>query len=73
MAPETADAAIRDFIKEIRTRLDQAAAVARAAEACVEAGSPEQAVTIVLDVEQQLYEATTLLNAASLINRLADA
>jgi hypothetical protein len=26
---------------------------------------------VVLDVEQLLYEATTLLNAASLINRIA--
>ena len=41
------------------------AAVARAAEASVEAGSLAQAVTIVLDAEQPLYQATTLLNAAA--------
>jgi hypothetical protein len=33
------------------------------------AGHPDQAVTIILDIEQPLYETTTFLNAASLINR----
>jgi len=31
----------------------------------------EKAVEITLDIEQPLYEATTLLNAVSLINRIA--
>ena len=70
MPQETTDAMIRHFIKEIRDRLDHAAAVANAAEACIEAGSPAQALIIVLDVEQQIYEANTLLNAASLINSI---
>ena len=67
MTPETTEAAIKDFIKEIRARLDHAVAVAKAAEACADAGSPAQAVTIVLDVEQPIYEVTTFLNATALI------
>jgi len=34
-------------------------------------GTPEKGIEIVLDVEMLLYEATTLLNGASLINRCA--
>ena len=59
---------IKDLLKSIRQRLDGAIAVARAAEA----GGVGRAVAILLDAEQPLYEATTLLNAASLLNRCAD-
>jgi len=62
---------VKDCLKLIRERLDGAVAVARAAEACAEAGDVERAVAIMLDAEQPLYEATTLLNAASLLNRCA--
>jgi hypothetical protein len=70
MSPEMADIAIPTFLKCIRERLEQATGIAKAAEACAEAGNPEKSVEIVLDVEQ-LYEATTLFNGASLINRCA--
>lgn len=73
MAPETVDPAITAFVLEIRERLDRAAAIGRAAEACVTAGNSKQAVMIALDIEQLLYEANTLLNAASLIGRLREA
>jgi hypothetical protein len=46
---------------------------AKAAEACAEAGSIEKAAEISLDVEQLVYEVNTLLNSASLINRLSGA
>ena len=45
--------------------------MARAAEACAEAGDVERAVAILLDAEP-LYEAAALLNAASLLNRCAE-
>ena len=61
-----------DCLKLIRERLDGAVAVAKAAEACAEAGDVGRAVTIMLDVEQPLYEITTLLNAASLLHRCAE-
>ena len=60
---------VTKLLKLIRDRLDGPVAVAKAAEACAEAGDLERAVAILLDAEQPLYEATTLLNAASLLNR----
>jgi hypothetical protein len=71
MTPETANAAITECLKAIHDRLVQAAAIAKAAGACAEAGNPDKAVTIVLDVEQLVYEVNTFLNAASLMNRCA--
>jgi ATP/maltotriose-dependent transcriptional regulator MalT len=72
MDATTAEAVIRDFLKEIRNRLDEVSTVAKAAEACAEAGNIKKAVEIALDIDQPLYETTTLLNAASLINRIRD-
>ncbi len=69
MAPETLRALLAQLTTEIRERADRSAAVARAAQACSEAGDAEQAVSILLDIEQPIYEMTTLLNAASLMNR----
>jgi len=59
-------------LKSIRQQLDGALAVARAAEACAAAGDVERAVAILLDAEQPLYKATTLLNSASQLNRCAE-
>ena len=73
MSPEMADVAIPIFLKCIRERLEEASSIAKAAEACAQAGNPEKGVEVVLDVEQLIYEATTLLNGASLINRCAKA
>lgn len=64
------DATIALHLSEMRKRLDKAAELARAADACAATQSFEAAVDVALDVEQLLYEATTLLNAVSLINRL---
>lgn len=63
--------AIKAYLKEIHTRLEQAASVAKAANACAEAGNADKGVHVALDIEQLCYEATRLLDAASLINRLA--
>ena len=60
---------VKDFLRSIRERLDGALAVAKAAEACANAGDSGRAIAILLDVEQPLYEATTLLNAVSLLHR----
>jgi hypothetical protein len=69
MSPEMAEIAIGEFLKCIRERLEEAAKIAKAAEACAQAGNPAKGVEVVLDAEQLIYEATTLLNGASLINR----
>jgi hypothetical protein len=58
-------------LTEIRNRLDKAAGIGRAADACAGTGFHEKGLEVALDIEQLLYEATTLLNAASLINRIA--
>jgi hypothetical protein len=70
MGVDAKKVAISEFLKGIRERLDQAASIARAAEACADAGNPGKGVEVILDVEQLLYEAATLVNGASLINRL---
>jgi hypothetical protein len=71
MTPEAANTAIRECLKAIRDRLEHATAIAKAADACAQAGNPDKAVTIMLDVEQLVYEVNTFLNAASLMNRCA--
>ena len=54
----------------MRARLDEAASIAKAADACAGAGNIPKGIEIALDVEQLLYEVNTLLNAASLMHRL---
>ena len=70
MNDQVVDAAINMQLRQIRLRLEQANGIAVAAEACATAGNIRKAVEIILDAEQPLYEVTTLLNAASLINRI---
>ena len=64
------EATLKAHITEMRQRLDHAAGIAKAAEACAEAGNIEKAIEIALDVEQLIYEVGTFLNAASLMNRI---
>ncbi len=71
MDPQLAEAAIKAYLNEIRNRLDKAAGIGRAADACAGAGFYEKGLEVALDMEQLLYEVTTLLNAASLINRIS--
>ena len=61
----------RLYLAEIRNRLEHAAGVSRAADACASAGFHQKGLEVALDIEQPLYEVTTLLNAASLINRIS--
>lgn len=65
------ETAIRVCLREIRKRLDGAASIARAAEACADSGQVDKAVEVSLDIEQLAYEASRLLDAASLLNRLS--
>jgi hypothetical protein len=69
MEPDTAEISLKASLKEMRERLEKAVSIATAAEACADAGSIEKGVALALDVEQLVYEASTFLNAASLINR----
>ena len=66
-----AEATIKVYLKEIDARLDAAARLDKAANACAEAGNADKGAQVALEIEQLCYEATGLLDAASLINRLA--
>ena len=63
--------AIRIFLREMSKRLTEAAGVARAADACAESGNTDKGVEVALDIEQLVYEASRLLDAASLLKRIA--
>ncbi|MBZ0148003.1 MAG: hypothetical protein K8F62_10745 [Pseudorhodoplanes sp.] len=65
------EAAIKIYLREIRQRLDEAAGIAKAAEACADSGQVDKAVEVSLEIEQLSYEASRLLDAASLLNRLS--
>jgi hypothetical protein len=67
----TIEPAIRILLTEIHSRLAEAARVAKAAEACALAGSIAEGVTVSMDIEQLVYEAGRLQDAASLLNRLS--
>ena len=63
--------AIKTLLTEIHSKLGEAVRIAKAAEACALAGSISEAISVSMDIEQLLYEAGRLHDAASLLNRLA--
>lgn len=67
----TIEPAIKIVLTEIHSELNEAARIAKTAEACALAGSVTEAVTTSMDIEQQVYEAGHLQDAASLLNRLS--
>jgi hypothetical protein len=67
----TIEPAIRIVLTEVHSKLNEAARIAKAAEACALAGSVTEAVTVSMDIEQLIYEVGRLHDAASLLNRLS--
>jgi hypothetical protein len=67
----TIEPAIRSDLTEIHSKLNEAARIAKAAEACASAGSVAEGVTVSMDIEQLIYEVGRLQDAASLLNRLS--
>lgn len=67
----TIQPAIKILLTEIHCKLSEAARIAKAAEACAEAGSISEGVTISMDIGQLVYEAGRLHDAASLLNRMS--
>ena len=63
--------AIKACLSEIHSRLSEAARIAKAAEACASAGSIAEGIFVSMDIEQLIYEAGRLHDAASLLNRLS--
>lgn len=62
---------IRQLTHLMAERLTNAAALARSAATCSAEGNATAAVEIALGLDQPLYEAATLLNAMTLIDRVA--
>ena len=69
MDAHTVEITIKVYLKQMRERLERAASIARAAEDCADTGNVEKGIEVALDIEQLIYEVTTCLNAASMINR----
>jgi hypothetical protein len=67
----TIEPAIRVMLSEIHSKLNEAARIAKAAEACALAGSVAEGVAVSMDIEQLIYEAGRLQDAASLLTRLS--
>jgi hypothetical protein len=67
----TIEPAIKIILTEIHSKLNEAARIAKAAEACALAGSIAEGVSVSMDIEQLIYEAGRLHDAASLLNRLS--
>lgn len=67
MTPETADTVITDFLQQMSHKLSEAVQIAKAAEACADAGNPQKAVEIIMGIEQLMFDANTLLNGACLL------
>jgi hypothetical protein len=70
MDAQMLEATLKAHLTQMRQRLDRAAGIAKAAQACAETGSIEKAIEIALDIEQLIYEVTTFLNAASLMSQM---
>jgi hypothetical protein len=67
----TIEPAIMIILTEIHSKLNEAARIGKAAEACALAGSVAEGVSISMDIEQLIYDVGRLQDAASLLNRLS--
>jgi hypothetical protein len=67
----TIEPAIKIVPAEIHSKQNEAARIAKAAEACALAGSVAEGVVVSMDIEQLIYEAGRLQDTASLMNRLS--
>jgi hypothetical protein len=59
------------ILGQIHAKLDEAARIAKAADACVKMGAIAEGVAVSMDIEQLIYEVGRLQDAASLLNRLS--
>jgi hypothetical protein len=67
----TIEPAIKIILGQIHAKLEEAARIARAADACAKTGAVAEGVAVSMDIEQLIYEAGRLQDAASLLNRLS--
>jgi hypothetical protein len=67
----TIEPAIKILLTEIHAKLNDATRIAKAAESCALAGSIAEGVSVSMDIEQLIYDAGRLQDAALLLNRLS--
>lgn len=67
----TIEPAIKILLSEIRSKLDEAARIAKAAEACATSGAIDEGARLSIGIDQLIYEAGRLGDAASFLNRLS--
>lgn len=72
MTIKDATPVVASIVELVHERLAEAAETAKAAKACASVGNIDEAIRITFAIEQPLYEATTLLNAAAMLKRLTD-
>jgi hypothetical protein len=63
-----ADAVTKALLTNIHLKLNEAASIAKAAEACAVSGEVHSAVRMAMDIEEPTYQANRMLNAALLIS-----
>ena len=59
LSPEMVETTIKVYLSQMRVRLDEAASIAKAAEACADTGNFSKGIEIALNVEQLIYEVNT--------------
>ena len=64
---------VKAYFAEMQVKLKQARQIAKAAEACAEAGSLEEAIQLSMGIEQLIYDADRLHDAATLLGRMITA
>jgi hypothetical protein len=72
MEAEIIKPAVTACLAEIHTKLKAAEQIAKAARACAEAGGITEAIQVSMDIEQLIYEAGRLHDAATLLARMQD-
>ena len=63
-----ADAVTKTLLTNIHRKLQEAASIAKAAEACAVSGNVQSAIKMVMDIEEPTHQANRMLNAALLIS-----
>ena len=66
-----AELTITSGLREISRRLTDAAAIAKGAVACAEAGSETEALRIAMDLDETIHEVRDLHGAVRLLGRMA--
>lgn len=68
-----ASTVIQALVKEMRARLETASSVAKAGHTCAQAGSPERAIDIVIELGDDLHQAKRLFDATLAVSQRSKA